>query len=153
TDICDGPRETPRRRLPSTPRPPRPDSDSLTQAGQVLGTPAYMSPEQARAEIDALDERADVFGLGAILCVILTGQPPYRGQDPVLTFSRAKAADLTDARERLATCGADAELIALCQDCLQADISARPAHAGAVAGRMTSYLASVQERLQQTQVQ
>src|SRR5262249_47803377 len=125
----------------------------LTQAGQVLGTPAYMSPEQARAEIDALDERADVFGLGAILCVILTGQPPYRGQDPSAIFLRAKEADLTDARERLAACDADADVVALCGECWQADPPARPAHAGVLAGRVSAYLASMQGRLQQAQVQ
>src|SRR5205823_5492401 len=50
-----------------------------SRPGVVLGTPAYIPPEQARGETDRLDERADVFGLGAILCEVLTGQPPYAG--------------------------------------------------------------------------
>src|SRR5262249_26476657 len=42
-----------------------------TQAGDVLGTPAYMAPEQARGDVDLVDERADVFGLGAMMCEML----------------------------------------------------------------------------------
>jgi eukaryotic-like serine/threonine-protein kinase len=51
-------------------------TDDESQAGSILGTPAYMAPEQARGEVERIDERADVFGLGAILCEILTGLPP-----------------------------------------------------------------------------
>jgi serine/threonine protein kinase len=135
------------------PADPNPDSDRLTQAGQVLGTPAFMSPEQARGAIDSLDERADVFGLGAILCVVLTGAPPYHGQKLSSAYRRAAEADLEDAVQRLRACGGDTELVALCQGCLKADAAERPAHAGMVAQRISAYLASVQERLEQTRME
>jgi serine/threonine protein kinase len=55
--------------------------EAATRTGSVLGTPAYMPPEQAAGEIRKLDARSDVFGPGAILCEILTGRPPYEGKD------------------------------------------------------------------------
>jgi serine/threonine-protein kinase len=51
----------------------------LTQAGQALGTPAYMSPEQAEGRLDRIDRRTDIYGLGAILFEVLTGHAPHRG--------------------------------------------------------------------------
>src|SRR5205823_15085078 len=106
-----------------------------------------MPPEQARGEVAVLDQRSDVFGLGAILCVILTGNPPYSGFDRSTTLRQAQQGDLADAYGRLEASGADAELVALCRECLSADVAARPAHAGEVSERITAYLASVQERL------
>lgn len=53
---------------------------SHTVDGHAIGTPAYMSPEQARGDLDAIDERSDVWGLGAMLFEILTGRPPYVGK-------------------------------------------------------------------------
>ena len=63
---------------------------SDTMMGSVMGTPAYMPPEQALGELDRVDERADVFGLGAILCEILTGKPPYVADSRAEVFRRAR---------------------------------------------------------------
>ncbi len=118
-----------------------------TQSGQALGTPAYMPPEQARGELDRIDRRSDVFALGGVLCAILTGKPPFTGATGAEVVRKASAADLADARARLAACAADAELVAVCERCLSADPSARPADAGEVAGLVAAYRAGVEERL------
>ena len=52
---------------------------ALTEVGSAMGTPAYMAPEQARGETEAIDRRSDVFALGSILCEILTGGPVFSG--------------------------------------------------------------------------
>src|SRR5262249_37816357 len=101
-----------------------------TVVGSVLGTPAYMPPEQARGEVSRVDERADVFGLGAILCEVLTGLPPYRGEN---VQRQARQGDLADALARLGGCGAEAELVELCRRCLAAAPADRPRHGGEVA--------------------
>ena len=90
---------------------------SLTQAGAVLGTFAYMPPEQARGEVDHLDRRGDVFGLGAMLCEILTGKPPYEGSREEVRL-HAQLGFTEAALKRLAACPADSELTALARACL-----------------------------------
>ncbi len=118
-----------------------------TEAGSLLGTPAYMPPEQANGEVALLDRRADVFGLGAILCEILTGKPPYVGRSHEEVRRKAANGDLADALIRLDGCGADAELIALTKTCLSPEASDRPKDAQAVADGLSAYLNGVQERL------
>ena len=130
-----------------------PQSDSShSLAGSVMGTPAYMPPEQAAGHVEKLDERSDVFSLGAILCEILTDAPPYSGehQETVLQAANAR---LDQALERLAACGADPELVDLATQCLMPAQAARPRDAELVAERLRRHLESVEERAHRAQIE
>jgi serine/threonine-protein kinase len=128
-------------------------SDSETTTGSILGTPAYMAPEQACGDVEGLDERSDVFGLGAMLCEILTGAPPYRSQERGELLRQAARANLADAFGRLETCGADVELVRLAKACLAPEPVDRPRDGGAAAEAIAGYLAGVQERLRTAEVE
>ena len=123
-----------------------------SRAGSIMGTPAYMAPEQARGSIDAVDERADVFGLGSILCEILTGQPAYSGRSGVELYRKAQHADLADAFDRLDACGADVDLAGLAKSCLAAAPQDRPRDAGVVAASLNGHLAGVEARLREAEL-
>jgi eukaryotic-like serine/threonine-protein kinase len=59
------------------------NAEGQTVSGVVMGTPSYMSPEQARGDVRRLDRRADVYSLGATLYAILAGKPPFQGSNTV----------------------------------------------------------------------
>lgn len=69
-----------------------------TQPGQVMGTPAYMAPEQAAGRLDCIDARTDIFGLGAILYEVLTGQAPFTGADTAEVLRKARACQTAPVR-------------------------------------------------------
>jgi tetratricopeptide (TPR) repeat protein len=130
------------------------DEDSeapwLSRAGEAVGSPAYIPPEQARGQAFTADQRADAFGLGAILCEILTGRPPFDAQEANLEF--AARGDLSSAFNRLERSGADSELVVLAKSCLAPDPGDRPADAAAVAAAITGYLDGVRERLRNAEI-
>ncbi|HXG09867.1 MAG TPA: tetratricopeptide repeat-containing protein kinase family protein, partial [Gemmataceae bacterium] len=126
--------------------------DAATRTGSVLGTPSYMPPEQAGGEIRKLDARSDVFGLGAILCQILTGQPPYRGADGNEVRLQAVRWEMADAFARLDACGAEPELIALCKRCLAREQADRPADGNAVAQQVAAIRQASEERARQAEI-
>ncbi len=127
---------------------PIPEDDEMSRPGSPFGSPPYMPPEQARAELEKLDRRSDVFALGAILCEILTGHPPYaeHESDGNTLLERAFAADLEPARARLRACAADAELVELAERCLSEETSERPKDARSVAAGLRHHLDTVEER-------
>ncbi len=106
--------------------------------GSVMGTPAYMAPEQALGRIDELDERCDVYGMGAILYQILTGEPPFRGtRDEVLR----KAVSDTPVRPRHIVPEAPGALEAICLKCLAKSREDRYPSALALADDVQRFLA------------
>ncbi len=119
----------------------------LSHAGSILGTPSYMPPEQARGDTDLINERADVFALGSILCEVITGAPAFTGQTSTEIVRKAARGDTAEALTRLDGCGVEGELIALARDCLAVDPEDRPRDANVVSERITAYLAGVQERV------
>lgn len=110
----------------------------------VRGTPAYMAPEQARGR--AVSTRSDVFGLGAILCEILTGQPPYPGRDHRRVYQSAVRARVRSAIRGCEQMGRDDQLTQIVKRCLAPNPRHRPADASVVAKMIGQYLATALEQ-------
>ena len=132
-------------------QPTTPLNPTLTETliGTVFGTPAYIAPEQARGENDLVDKRADVFGLGSILCEILTGLPPYIGVNGREVYEKAANANTADTLLRLNACQAPLDPVTLAKWCLSPDLLDRPADAESVAEVMTAHLHCEQRRAEQ----
>ena len=126
---------------------------SDTRLGSIMGTLAYMPPEQALGETDRLDERADVFALGAILAEILTGSPAYVGGESSALHRLAAGGKLDDCHARLDGSEAEPELTQLAKDCLAPEPLDRPKNADVVAARVADFQASMAARLKQSELE
>ncbi|TWT43154.1 serine/threonine-protein kinase [Botrimarina hoheduenensis] len=103
---------------------------TMTVQGQVLGTPAYMSPEQAGGETQWTDRRTDIYSLGVMLFEMLTGELPFRG--PASSQIEQRLKDDAPSVRRLAP-HAPVDLATICAKCLERNPAARYATAEAVA--------------------
>src|SRR5262245_33918296 len=121
------------------------ESDELfTQAGSVLGTPAFMPPEQAAGAVTTIDRRRDVFGLA--------GRPPFVADTSETTRVKAAQGDVGECFARLDACGADPDLVALCRRCLAPRPEDRPADGVAVAKAVAALRAAADERARQAEL-
>jgi serine/threonine-protein kinase len=111
--------------------------DSRTRTGVVMGTPGFMSPEQARGLADASDCQTDVFALGVILYRILTGRPPFKGASHEATVKEVLFHDPAPPLRLNRRAGR--ELSAICMKALAKDPRKRYADAGELADDIRRY--------------
>jgi serine/threonine protein kinase/formylglycine-generating enzyme required for sulfatase activity len=119
-------------------------SPDVTTAGDIIGTPAYMSPEQALGKHLEVDARSDVWSLGATLYEILTGRPPF--QAPSARELARKIVKEAPAPPRSVDATIPADLEAICMKALSREPSGRYADAGEMAGDLESWLDGAREQ-------
>jgi len=115
------------------------DTAAQTLAGKVLGTPAYMPPEQADGRVEEVDARSDVWSLGAVLYEILTGRPPFSGVTPFEVIGKVITERVAPVRTHEE--GAPPDLAAVAEKALRRDPSSRYASAGALAEEVEAFQA------------
>ncbi len=119
------------------------DDSQSTMEGSIAGTPAYMSPEQAAGKISELDQRTDIYALGAILYEILTGQPPYKGAGALALVKQVVEGPpppLKDAKGAFAFQPIPRELRAICEKAMGRKPQDRYASASLLRDDLQAYI-------------
>jgi hypothetical protein len=114
------------------------NDDGHTRTGALLGTPAYMAPEQASGQLARIGKATDVYGLGATLYQLLTGTPPFRADNSAATVQLVLSAEPTPPSRRRS--GIPPELEAICLKCLEKDPGRRYPSAAALADDVGRFL-------------
>jgi tetratricopeptide (TPR) repeat protein len=116
------------------------DDQRMTASGSILGTPAYMAPEQASGDRSASGASADIYSLGAVLYELLTGQPPFQGATLMETLDAVRHTEPTPMRRQCVDIPRDLEAITL--KCLEKQPSLRYGTCSEFAADLERFLAA-----------
>lgn len=119
------------------------DQSQATMEGSIAGTPAYMAPEQAEGRISELDQRTDIYALGAMLYEVLSGNPPFRGGNALELVRKVVSGPPAPLKGQKGTVGFDPiprELKAICEKAMARDPHERYATASLLRDDLQAYL-------------